>query len=68
MTCEMMLPVRMSEVVRDQNCEVSGNTSEPQCLGWGGRRWACEARGLPVPLQSPREQQGETIKGSGLIL
>lgn len=67
MTCEMMLPVHMSEVVRDQNCEVSGNMSEPQCLGGGGG-WACEARGLPVPLQSPREQQGETIKGSGLIL
>ena len=65
MTCEMMLPGRTSGVVRDQNCEVSGNTSKPQCLVGGG---ACEAQGLPVPLHSPREQQGETIKGSGLIL
>lgn len=35
MMCEMMLPVRMSGVVRDQNCEASGNTPEPQCLGVG---------------------------------
>lgn len=35
MTREMTLPVHMSGVVRDQNCEVSGNTSEPQCLGVG---------------------------------
>ena len=48
-----MLPGRMSGVARDQNCEVSGITSKPQCLVGGAAAGGGEGPARPEDCRSP---------------